>query len=903
MTNGADSSKKKRIRLRIVLAAIAGVVLVFVVPPLISVGRFKTQITHLISQSLGRPVRVSSIQAQLLPWPGFVLYDLSVAEDPAYGAEPVLHASKVTASLRLLALWRGRIEIGEISVDDASLNLVRAAPGLWNLDPIFRTAAANAAPGASSGRRAVPLPYLEATNSRINFKNGAEKLPFSLVNADLSFWQENPGEWRIRLRGQPARTDVSLHREETGVVRMEASIHTAPALREMPVHLDLDWRQAQLGQLARLIVGSDPGWRGDLTGELHLSGTADAAQIAMRLRAAGVQRAEFVPAAPLDFDANCTFLYHYTRRSLENLLCDSPLGNGRVRLTGEKLRLDTPPNFSVEFDRIPVAAGLDALRTLRSSLDPTLEASGAVSGKLVYAATAPPVSGVAPVSRPAVRAASTPPASKVHSSPPNPLTGSLTVTNFALSGGGLSRPVQALKITLEPATSPSGALPALAGTVAIPTGGETPLTFSVRLALSGYQVGMRGQASFARARELAHAAGFPQASSLASFAGDPIAVDLTAEGPWLPPEMIPGQIPQQIPPAAVAPSFPRPSAEKVGSQNAAAATPAPALSTDTLIGTVTIRNANWKVEYLANHVVISAATLHLSDGSQRWDPVAFSYGPIKGQASLTLPVNCPPVPNPLLPPNQPALQPCAPQFKIEFADLDADALETALLGAREQGTLLSDLINRFHPSTAPPWPELQGTVTADSLALGPVTLESVSADVHIQPTGADITSLDATLLGGSIHATGSLAKPATDQDKPAYTFEGDFQMLDVTDVGALLGLRFAGGSLNGNGKIALTGYTAEDLAASAKGTLHLEWRHGAVGNQPSDLSKAVEVPAALAHFDSFISDAAIADGAITLTQTQVVSQARRRTAQATITLGDPPKVTFSAPKETRAAKR
>ena len=154
----------------------------------------------------------------------------------------------------------------------------------------------------------------------------------------------------------------------------------------MPVHLDLNWREAHLGQLARLIAGSDPGWRGDLTGELHLDGTADAAQIAMRLRASGVHRAEFAPAAPLDFDANCGFVYHYTRRSLENLTCDSPLGDGRMRLTGEKLGLDAPPQFTVELDRIPVAAGLDALRTLRSGLDPDLEASGTVSGKIVYAA-------------------------------------------------------------------------------------------------------------------------------------------------------------------------------------------------------------------------------------------------------------------------------------------------------------------------------------------------------------------------------------------------------------------------------------------------------------------------------------------------------------------------------------
>src|SRR5208337_1191029 len=330
MTNGADRKKKLHGRLRIALAVLALLVLALVVPPLISVSHYKGQITHLIAQSLGRPVRLSSVEVRLLPWPGFVLHDLSVAEDPAYGAEPVLHASEVTASLRLLALWRGKLEIDKISVDEASLNLVRAGPGRWNLDPIFRTAAAQtgvriggsgdqANASADSGAGGPRLPSLEATNSRINFKNGAEKLPFSLLNADISLWQASPGEWRIRLRGQPARTDVSLYQEETGVVRMEASVRSAPALREMPVHVDLDWRQAQLGQLARLLTGSDPGWRGDLTGELHLDGTADTANIAMRLRAVGVHRAEFTPLTAFDFDANCGFVYHYAVRSLENL--------------------------------------------------------------------------------------------------------------------------------------------------------------------------------------------------------------------------------------------------------------------------------------------------------------------------------------------------------------------------------------------------------------------------------------------------------------------------------------------------------------------------------------------------------------------------------------------------------
>ncbi|MGD1107035.1 MAG: AsmA family protein [Terracidiphilus sp.] len=904
MTDSAGGEDRIRRWLRIALATVAILVLLLVVPPLISVSRFRGQITQLISQSLGRPVRLSSVQAHILPWPGFEISDLSVAEDPAYGAEPVLHANKVTASIRLLALFRGRVEIGKISVDEASLNLVRAGPGRWNLDSIFRTAAAQTA-SALGARRMAPLPYLEATNSRINFKNGVEKLPFSLVNADLSLWQENPGEWRIRLRGQPARTDVSLYLEETGVVRMEASMRRASALRQMPLHLDIDWREAQLGQLARLVTGSDPGWRGDLTGELHLDGTAEAAQIATRLRAIGVHRAEFTPASPLDFDAHCGFVYHYAERSVENLTCDSPLGNGHVNVTGEKPGENAPPSFSVELDRVPVAAGLDALRTLRSGLVPDLEAKGTVSGKIVYyvhsQGNAEPATSAPPVQINRKHLA------KADEQEVGPLTGSLTVEDLILTGAGLGRPIQAPKFTLEPApvVSATSQAPAeggqtgvgsleqvLAGSVAVPAGGAVPLTFNLRFSRSGYQVAARGQASFARAREFAHVSGIPVAEALEALAGEPITVDLTAEGPWMPTEVIPLN---NLSSAEVAP---------VGGPESSASAPSVGVAPeprdrDTLTGTVTVHNANWQADYLASHIVVDEATLHIENGNLRWDPVDFTYGPLKGTMSLTLPAGCAS--------EQTPQQPCQAQFQMQFADLDAAAFESALLGAREKGTLLSNLINRLRPSPAPPWPQLQGTVTADSLVLGPATLKGVSASLRIVPTGAEITSLDAGLFDGSVHLAGTLRKPANGLDKPDYSLGGDFQKLNAADLGKLLGLRWTGEALSGNGNVELTGYTESESAASAKGTLHFECRQGSIANARTPTAagptEPPPIPAALAHFDRWTADASIADGAIDLGANQVISGNSKRSVEAAITFGDPPKVSFPAPKETRGEKR
>lgn len=873
MTDVEQRPRRKRWPLWLLLALLLFLLAVVMVPPMVSLNRYKSRIAGLISSSLGRPVRLSSVELRLLPRPGFVLSDLTVEEDPAYGGEPVLHANTVTASIRLLSLWRG-LEIDRISVDEASLNLVRTPAGRWNVESLFHIAAEPQADGRR-GERKAPFPYLEATSSRINVKSGVEKLPFSIVDADLSFWQQEPGEWRIRLRGQPARTDLNMDLADTGVVRLEADVYRAADLRQMPVHLDLEWREAQLGQLTRMMVGSDPGWRGDLTGELHMDGTPDYARIKTRLSASNVHRAEFAPAETLDFDANCSFVYHYSSRAVNDLACNSPLGDGRVSFAGDLPGNGESPRFSLELDRFPVAAALDALRTVRSGFGPGLEVKGTVSGKIAYAKSpAAPQKSVA--TRRRMKAAKPgPPA-------PGPLTGGFTVQGLELSGNGLSQPIRLTKVALEPVVSGIGpqadGFQGLSATASFAAGAATPLTITSRLALSGYQVTVRGQASVGHLRELAHVAGFDDGATLGSLTGDAVAADLSMDGPWLKPEQIPAQ--------------------------AASASRSATFGADRMSGTLTLHNASWKAEYLANPIEISEATVHLDNREVRWDSAAFSYGALKGTGNLTVPFAC----------DDP--QGCAPDFEVRFGALNAIALEAAMLGVHERGSLFSGLMARLSPSRAPAWPRLEGTVTADSLSLGPIRLERPSATLRILGGSAEISSLDAGALGGNMHGTGTIAAAQASGNgtgKPAYTFEGQFQHLSPQAVGQLVRLKWSGGELTGNGKVELSGLTGTEIAATANGTLHFEWKHGSIGpggpggseNESGAPSGATEqqVPPALLRFDSWTADAEIANGAITLKRTEVQRGARKFVVAATVKFADPATVLFAPAKPAELTRR
>jgi hypothetical protein len=329
-----------------------------------------------------------------------------------------------------------------------------------------------------------------------------------------------------------------------------------------------------------------------------------------------------------------------------------------------------------------------------------------------------------------------------------------------------------------------------------------------------------------------------EAGALDAIAGDPVTLDLTIQGPWLPAPDV------TLAENALGSAAP---ATGVGPAATAASQPVP----DRLTGTVTLHNANWKTDALPTAVEIAQATLHLGGGASLWDAVVFSYGPLIGTARVELPV-CAGVEGQ-----------CLPTVNLDFTSLDAAELQTALLGAEKKGTLLSTVIARVSPSSTHAWPAFQGTVKADSLELGPVTLEDFVASLKVSTTSAEITSADAGMLGGQIHLTGKIESGG----KPAYSLDGSVQKVTPADLCRVIELKCTGASFDGHGKLEMAGYTGKDLANSAKGTVHFDWRKGAISGRTG--TSAESVPPMVARFDRWSGDAEIANGAVTLKENQV----------------------------------
>jgi len=389
-------SSRTRTLARVCIGLLLLAALVFA-PPLFNVSRLQRHIAASISTSLGRPVRMDKVSLHLLPVPGFRLENLVVSEDPAFGSEPTIRAGKVEVTLRPSSLWRRQVELSSIKfeVDDngsaPNLNLVRNAQGRWNIEGLLMHAAqVDIAPTAQ--RRPGPeprFPYIEATGGRINVKIGEEKLPFALTEADFALWLPESQEWRVRLEARPVRTDTNV--SETGVLRLEGSLGRAASIAEIPVDLSASWHNAPLGEVSKVITGSDKDWRGTLMAEASLLGRLGDAELKTSLNFNDLRRADFVPEKTLDVHVECSGMVNVTTAVVLSPQCSVPVSTtlpvSQVSATSDRIDLSAPRNTRIQIGSPGVSEDwlLDWARLFSEHLPPCASCGTlTVQGSVVY---------------------------------------------------------------------------------------------------------------------------------------------------------------------------------------------------------------------------------------------------------------------------------------------------------------------------------------------------------------------------------------------------------------------------------------------------------------------------------------------------------------------------------------
>ena len=219
-----------------------------------------------LAAAFGRPVEVGRFEFAILGGPKLEAYSITVGEDPHFGQEYFLRAEQLTASVRLTALLRGRLEFDRLSLTHPSLNLACSADGKWNYETWLPPPSKQALPQSPRHWAAQErVTQIDINGGRINFKRGADKLPFALVDVAGYLNLQSAGRWSLDLEAHPMRAAVVLQR--TGMLRLRGTVGGASA-RLQPASLSLSLDSASLADASRLARGTDYGLRGLLDAEL-----------------------------------------------------------------------------------------------------------------------------------------------------------------------------------------------------------------------------------------------------------------------------------------------------------------------------------------------------------------------------------------------------------------------------------------------------------------------------------------------------------------------------------------------------------------------------------------------------------------------------------------------------------
>lgn len=759
---------------RVLASAVVILLVLFLVRP--GVSWLKTRIANSISQAVARPVEIGSVHVRFLPQPGFDLENLVIHEDPAYGAEPMLRAPEVTALVRLTSLVRGRLDISRLDLTEPSLNLVRREDGRWNWEALLeRTARTPLAPTAKSKSESrAGFPYIEASSGRINFKAGAEKKAYALLNADFSLWQESENEWGVRLKAEPLRTDMNL--TDTGLLQMNGVWQRAGSLRETPLQFSLEWQHGQLGQLSKLVSGSDKGWRGDLRVEATLGGTPAALQVAADASIQDFHRYDISSIEGLALAAHCDGKYSSAEEVMREIFCSAPVGNGMVRLHGDAggpraRRVD----LSMNVDNVPVSALAQLARRVKKDLPADLVATGVVQGNFAVKRDLVSTSGAefkgrGEINNLRLQSANT----KVELA-----AGSVPLTlSSELAGGRVG--ARGRRVRGDASLVPPGELHIEYGPFAVPLGRPVPAQARGWVGRSGYAVAVRGEGEVSHMLRMASLLGLQAVKASAEGAAQ---VDLQIAGSW-------------VGGASGGPS---------------------GFAVPKVTGTVQLHNVRASARGVNGPIEISAAELRLLPDEARVENLSARAAEAHWTGSLALPRGC----------GVPGA--CRVDFNLNADQIALSALYE-WLGAHPRQRRWYQVLTPADPASAPSFLQnlrASGKLSIGHLRIHNVVAEQASAALDLEQGKLKVSDLRADLLGGKHR--GNWQADFTEAS-PVYTGAGTVTGISLERVASAMHDPWISGMGGGSYEFKASGADSTAFWRSAEGELRFDLRDGVLSH-------------------------------------------------------------------------
>lgn len=152
------------------------IVILLIIPLFISLESYKGLATDKVKEITGRELQVNGkITLSLLPNPTITVKDVTLASLPNADIPSLLEVKEISASLSILSLFRGNIEISKIEINRPVLNLERMRNGLasWEF-PKMQSNVSNSSTDQNAGF-SLYINLIQIVDAKLNYVNFADK--------------------------------------------------------------------------------------------------------------------------------------------------------------------------------------------------------------------------------------------------------------------------------------------------------------------------------------------------------------------------------------------------------------------------------------------------------------------------------------------------------------------------------------------------------------------------------------------------------------------------------------------------------------------------------------------------------------------------------------------------------
>jgi AsmA protein len=206
------------------IAVVAIIAILFIVPFLIPINKFKPTIESKASDALGRKVQLGNLSLSLFT--GSVgIDDVSVSDDPKFNSGPFLTAKNVKVGVELIPLiFSQQLNVTEITVVSPQVTMLKDPSGRWNFSSIGGSSAKpapKAAPAGSNSAEALSIGKLRLEDGQITLgsTNSRKRTVYTKVNLTASdvamknnfpvlFSMELPGGGSMKIDGKVGPVDA-----------------------------------------------------------------------------------------------------------------------------------------------------------------------------------------------------------------------------------------------------------------------------------------------------------------------------------------------------------------------------------------------------------------------------------------------------------------------------------------------------------------------------------------------------------------------------------------------------------------------------------------------------------------------------------------------------------------------